>query len=312
MRRLKLLLVSLLAACTPRIEAAGPNIQEARIETEALIMQDGARLPLRSWLPKDAPKSVVLALHGFNDYANAFDMPGKWLAERGVAVYAYDQRGFGQAPHPGIWAGTPTLVGDLKQAAALIKARHPGQPFFLLGESMGGAVLLAAFSRPDPPKADAAILSAPAVWGRRTMAWPQRAALWFFSHTLPFATGSAKGMNIWPSDNLEMLRALSKDPLVIKETRADAVHGLTDLMDEALASAPLQKGPFLLLYGAKEEIIPPKSTTLFLENLGKDCDCQLRYFPNGYHMLLRDLQAQAVYREILDYLASKSIRGSTR
>lgn len=312
MKALEVLLVLLLAACMPRIEAAGPAIGDAKFETGALMMQDGARLPLKSWLPRESPKSVVLALHGFNDYSNAFDLPGGWLAERGVAVYAYDQRGFGRAPHPGIWAGTPTLVDDLRQAARLIQKRHPATPFFLLGESMGGAVLLAAAARPDPPKADGIILSAPAVWGRKTMSWSQRGALWFFSHTLPFATGSAKGMNIWPSDNIDMLRALSKDPLVIKETRADAAHGLTDLMDEALASAPLQKGPFLLLYGAREDIIPPKSTTLFLENLPPDCDCQLRYFPNGYHMLLRDLQAQAVYQEILDYLASKSILGSTK
>lgn len=308
----RLSLLWLLAACAPRIEAEGPPIAPPSMAEDALTMADGARLPLRRWLPKDKPKSVILALHGFNDYSNAFDMPGDWLAARGVGAYAYDQRGFGQAPHPGVWAGTPALVNDLKTAAKLIRERHPATPFFLLGESMGGAVLLAAMASDDPPAARGVILSAPAVWGRKTMAWPQRAALWFFAHTLPFATGSAKGMNIWPSDNFAMLKALSKDPLVIKETRVDAVHGLTDLMDEALASAPRQKGPFLILEGAREQVIPSQATTLFLEGLPQDCDCQLRLFPNGYHMLLRDLQAQAVYGEILDYLDSKSILGSTK
>jgi alpha-beta hydrolase superfamily lysophospholipase len=37
-------------------------------------------------------------LHGFNDYSNAFEVPAQALAWRGIATYAYDQRGFGEAP----------------------------------------------------------------------------------------------------------------------------------------------------------------------------------------------------------------------
>ena len=39
--------------------------------TDAFIASDGARLPLRKWLPKGPVKAVILALHGFNDYSNA-------------------------------------------------------------------------------------------------------------------------------------------------------------------------------------------------------------------------------------------------
>ena len=41
-----------------------------------------------------------LGLHGFGDYSiNAFDLPAPLFTARGVAIYAYDQRGFGAAPH---------------------------------------------------------------------------------------------------------------------------------------------------------------------------------------------------------------------
>ena len=49
-------------------------------------------------LPTSGVKAVILALHGFNDYSNAFAMPARLWAERGIASYAYDQRGFGGAP----------------------------------------------------------------------------------------------------------------------------------------------------------------------------------------------------------------------
>jgi alpha-beta hydrolase superfamily lysophospholipase len=307
-----LALLSLLAACAPRLEMAGPPTAQPTIEDEALVMADGARLPLRRWFPDEKPFAVVLALHGFNDYSKAFEAPGSWLAARGVAVYAYDQRGFGQAPHPGLWAGTDAMTQDLRTAAQLIKARHPTTPLFLLGESMGGAVVLSALASNDPPECQATILSAPAVWGRDEMIWPQRALLWLTAHTLPFVTVTGKGLNRWPSDNIEMLRALGRDPLVIKKTRIDTLHGVTDLMDEALHAAPKLNGPFLLLWGGIEQIIPNEATKRFLGDLKRPDIQQNRFYPDHYHMLLRDLKTDDVYQDVLDYLASKSIRGSTK
>ena len=69
-------------------------------------------LPLRKWLPDGAVKAVILALHGFNDYSDAFEGPGEVWANRGIATYAFDQRGFGAAPGHGLWAGAEQLAGD--------------------------------------------------------------------------------------------------------------------------------------------------------------------------------------------------------
>ena len=62
---------------------------------------DGTSLPRRAWLPEGPPQAVILAVHGFNDYSNAFTEFGEFAAERGVAVHAYDQRGFGANPAAG-------------------------------------------------------------------------------------------------------------------------------------------------------------------------------------------------------------------
>jgi acylglycerol lipase len=66
------------AAATPN-PARGPAITN-----NALIGADGARLPLRRWLPRGAVKAVILALHGFNDYSNAFAMPAALWAKSGI------------------------------------------------------------------------------------------------------------------------------------------------------------------------------------------------------------------------------------
>src|SRR5262249_50595126 len=92
------------------------------------IAGDGARLPLRKWVPHGPVKAVILALHGFNDYSNAFTEPGQAWAARGIATYAFDQRGFGGAPDRGGWAGEAWLAGDAVTACLLLRAAYPGRP----------------------------------------------------------------------------------------------------------------------------------------------------------------------------------------
>jgi acylglycerol lipase len=275
----------------------------------ALIAADGARLPLRIWLPKGEPKAVILALHGFNDYANAFAAPGALWAGRGIAVYAYDQRGFGQAPLHGRWAGAALLADDVTTASRLLHQRYPDVPLYLLGESMGGAVIVTAVTGAagvPRPQADGIILAAPAVWGRDTMNVFERAALWTGDTLFPDMTLTGRGLNVKPSDNVEMLRGLSRDPLVIKETRIDALKGLVDLMDVALAAAPEIDEPMLLLCGDRDEIVPAEATRLWIARLPYDARMRRRiaFYPKGYHMLLRDLDASVVLADVASWIAN--------
>ena len=203
-----------LAACTPQIIPAGPRIADAALAEDALTMEDGARLPLRAWLPEAAPKSVLLCLHGFNDSRNFMAEPAEALNAAGIAVYAYDQRGFGGAPHRGVWPGAETLAADATTAARLLAARHPGLPLFLLGESMGGAVLLLAATRADPPAVAGHILLAPAVWGRITMPRLAVGLLDFLAHTVPRVAVASGVPGIAPTDNMRALIRMARDQLV--------------------------------------------------------------------------------------------------
>ena len=131
-----------------------------------------------------------------------------------------------------------------------------------------------------------------------------RAALWLGAHTLPWHKVSSRGLNIKPSDNIEMLRKLAEDPLVIKETRIDALYGLVNLMDAALSAAPHLEGPMLILYGAKEELIPGHSIDNLLKRLPENHKRRFVHYEKGYHMLLRDLAATKVYNDIATWISA--------
>ena len=305
-RPLLLFIAALLVACAPRLQDPGPTAQTPmtpNLTESTFITPDGSTLPLRRWPPAAAPRAVVVALHGFNDYSNAFADFAPQLAEHGVLTLAYDQRGFGASEQTGIWPGGDTLRADARAAITAVRAAYPGTPVFAMGESMGGAVLMSAWSE-APLDVDGLILVAPAVWGRVTMPVYQTMSLWLFAHTVPWLPLSGQGIKRNTSDNIEMLRELGRDPLVIKNTRVDSIWGIVNLMDEALDAAPTLDAPALLLYGANDDIVPPEASVRMLRVLPDMADGRHRIavYEDGYHMLLRDLQSAVVLRDVVNWI----------
>ena len=295
-------LVLLLAACTSTVKSSGPAIEPPHLTDEAFFASDGARLPMRAWLPRGEPRAVVVALHGMNDYRAFFDIPGERLAAGGIAVYAYDQRGFGEAPEPGQWFGEAVLQDDLYAMLRLVAAKHPGRKLFVLGESMGAAVTMTALTRADSdlPKLAGTILVAPAIWSRDTMPWYQAGALWVASHTVPWLTLTGSGLHIQATDNIPLLIKMSRDPLIIKATRVSAIKGLCDLMDDAMHAAPALKPPTLVLIGELDQVVPPDASKTMAATLNPSID--VKYYPQNYHMMLRDLQGDIPTSDIAAWI----------
>lgn len=127
------------------------------------------------------------------------------------------------------------------------------------------------------------------------------------AHTLPELTVTGEGLDIHASDNVEMLRALGRDPFVIKESRIDAIYGLTDLMEAAMVNSEALKIPALILYGEHDEIIPSVALCQMLNILPDRATSQWRMvlYPDGYHMLSRDLQAEVVIQDMKTWIRNQ-------
>ena len=245
---------------------------------------------------------MVLALHGMNDSRDAWELPGPELADAGMAVFAPDQRGFGATTTRGYWPGTQGLVDDARQMTRLLKARFPGTPIYLMGESMGAAVLMVLATEPDAPRVNGYVLVAPAVWGRSEMSPFLRFVLWFADHTMPGLKLENHGyIKITPTDNHAALVRLSNDPLTLFGTRVDATEGLVDLMDTALAAAPKFHDRALFLYGGKDDLVPKRATLATWRALPEDGP-RRAYYPNQYHLALRDLERATVINDVIAWM----------
>lgn len=273
-------------------------------ENDRMVSFDGAELGLTVWDTETDPEIVIVGVHGMNDYANAFHMAAPYWAARGVKTYAYDQRGFGRSYGRGQWPDEEAMREDLRTAVSLVRARYPDSTLAVVGISMGGAMTMTAFGSDRPPEGvDRVVLSGPGLRGWGTLPVVQRVALWTSVRVRPgWVVRPPRFVKIEPSDNVDMLRRLWADPLGLKTNEIGQVHGVVSLMENAHRAAPDLPAeiPTLLTYGAKDIVIPKKGVKRTAKVLPEHV--RTAYYEDGYHMLLRDLQAETVFEDVLTFL----------
>ena len=300
MRALAGLILLLTAACAGGPKAPAPPLGAVALAEGQIA---GAPLALSRWEAAE-PKAVILALHGFGDYApSTFEKAAPYWARRRVTVYAYDQRGHGRNPDNRIWPGAEALIADAATITQAIRKAHPGLPLYLLGHSMGGGVALAAADA--GADIDGLILAAPAVWGGREIALPYRAAAWAGALVLPDKRWTGEGIvTIQASDNIPVLRRMGRDPLIIGAPSSREFMGLIRIMDRAVEAAPGVTRPTLVLYGDKDEVTPSAPVDAAFDALGGDKT--YRRYPDGWHLLFRDLQAETVWADVANWIEEQS------
>ncbi len=297
----------LLGACSARLPPYGtpdaPLLLHP-VADEVFTLPDGARLPASVWLPPggQAPVAVILALHGFNDSRDQWALPAPVFARAGIAVYAPDQRGFGDTAARGTWVGSATLVDDADAMARDLRRRYPATPLYVMGESMGGAVALDLAARPNPPPITGTIMLSPAVWGRAEQGFVLASALAVANGVAPSyrITAGDVPVRVHASDNRDALIALARDPLTIRSTQVSVLNGLVDLMDSAQAAAPAVHGRSFIAYGAHDELVPANAMAVAWAHLPQDT--RRAVYPNGYHLLMRDLDRRAVIDDVVAWI----------
>ena len=298
-----LIFASLLTACVSFPDAPPANVTPV-FEEDVFVSIDGARLGLQRW-EAESPRAVIVALHGMNDYSHAFVGPAAWWAENAdITTYAIDQRGFGRSPEFGRWPGEETMVADLRAAIAAARNAHPDLPVYALGHSMGAGVIMAAEAE-APLGADGLILAAPGVWGGAALPIPYRLAANIGAAFAPGKTLTGERADRQATDNIPILREMAADPLMIKETRLDAIVGVTRVMGSAYGGAGEVDATILFLMGEKDEIIPLKVMEKTAMRLSGDVT--FRRYPEGWHLLFRDLQAEKVWRDVAVWIETQDM-----
>lgn len=285
-----------LAACAPALEPpARPEVsRRAAPETP------GEGLILTRWDTTGPPRAVILALHAFGDAGTlAFDDAATYWADRGIAVYALDQRGFGGNASHRRWPGPQTLVADAVTVSQRVSQRHPGRPLVIVGHSMGAGVALAGV--PAGLRADGLVLAGPAIAGGDALNPVYRAGAWALAATLPEKRWTGGDLvRIRVSDNAEALARVNRDPRFFGDPSSRELYGLVQLMDAAAAAAPAVSIPTLTLMGVHDEVLRPDQVRQIHDRIPGASGYIL--YPQGWHWLFRDLNGAQVWTDVADFV----------
>lgn len=264
-----------------------------------MIASNGEKLATSEWVPV-SPRAVVLALHGYGDYGDlTFRRAAAAWQKLGIATIAMDQRGFGRNVSYGFWPGAEGLVEDAVVASRQVRQRFPCLPLTVVGHSMGGGVATAAAAA--GLDADSLVLAVPAIWGGTLLNPFYRASAWLAATFVPDRRFTGRGVvRIQPTDNIEAWKELGRDPRYLAPPSARELHGLVRLTDLAEAAANDVTLPTLMLLGAKDQVVVNDAAKETFQRFAGDKT--VIEYPEGWHLVFRDLQAERVWKDVADWV----------
>ncbi len=310
---------AILAGCvsTPKLRpmsmhpVVAPGAEPVAYETPDHVQLFG------QWWNVSKPSAVVLIAHGAALNSGFYAPFAQHLQSEGYAVGAIDFRGWGQSGGFGTRRGYignyDEYVEDLEQLANDAQRRYPGVRVFLLGESMGGTIVLLSQIEHAIP-ADGLILMAPAV----------RANPGLSGSHLPHAmmapmmwTGRALGeifpglplLPIWkPELNQIFFDQDARDRFIQDPNNthtwlpASYVHGLYDAMQKVKTQADKITQPVLILQGDRDSLVPVDSSE-YLCHVVSSQDRDLVELHAMSHAALHDYARKEVWGDIDRWLA---------
>jgi len=257
----------------------------------------GLQLYYQAWLPPagQPKKAVLINLHGLGDHSSLYPTLADHFPSRGIALYAYDMRGNGHSPGQRAYLrGWHEYRGDLRAFLERVRKWEGSLPVFLLGNSLGGLVVL-DYALHYPAGLRGVIAAAPPLG---EVGVP------------PFLMALGRIMSwIWPRFSLEVgmdLSGLARDPAVADTILSDSLfhrRGTARLSTEVTAAiqrvqarAETLSVPLLILHGSADRMVPPDGSRRFFSRV-EEPDRELREYPGAYHALFADLGYEEVLKD---------------
>lgn len=258
---------------------------------------NGLQLFYQAWLPAGGRRDAVLVnLHGLGDHSGLYPNLATHFPTRRLALYAYDMRGNGRSPGQRAYlSGWHEYRDDLRAFLNLVWEWEAGMPVFLLGNSLGGLVVL-DYALHFPEKLAGVIAAAPPL-GKLGVP--------------PFLMSLGRVMSrVAPRFSLRVgmdLTGLARDPAVIEAVLADPYFhrvGTARLSTEVTAAisrvhalADRLSVPLLILHGAADRMVPPDGSREFFAKV-QHPDRELREYPEAYHGLFADFEHGQVLADV--------------
>lgn len=236
-------------------------------------------------------KTIVVCVHGLGLCARAYKPLATELSRAGIDGFAVNVRGFGpdrSSPERSKLDCLATIA-DIRKFLSSIRQDHPDSRIFLLGESMGGA-LVVRLAAENPDLVDGVICSAPAwkILRVRRTAVHGILELLFFSHQTVGPTGRS------------VVGQATADPHLTEHLLKDSSHKLKLSLSEAreflsfIAKtddyAKKLRKPILVLQGVNDRLVSPTAAAKLFRAVDDTAGKTMIIDGTGEHLLLEEGQ----------------------
>lgn len=231
--------------------------------------------------------------HGIGEHAGRYPHLLNAFVDTGTAFYALDARGHGHSPgRRGYLTTFERFADDLGDLVRVARSENDGQPVFLLGHSLGGAIALDFALRPgNQSQLRGLILSSSAIELPRSVSNRiLKAAAGVLSPFLPSAVLDTQLRFGDLSHDAEAVAAYQADPLVHRKASVRLGYTLYNLSQSFYERADQLTIPVYLFHGTADRITSPEGSKKFFEQL-TTTDKTLNLYEGLYHETMNELPA---------------------
>ncbi|XP_010693140.2 caffeoylshikimate esterase [Beta vulgaris subsp. vulgaris] len=297
----------------------GSNV---KYEEEYIVNNNGLMLFTCRWLPQDQdPKALIFLCHGYA-MESSISMRGtaNRLVKAGYGVYGIDYIGHGKSDGlPGLVSSFEELVQDCSDHFTKVCEReeNKGKKRFMMGESMGGAVLL-LLHRKMPDFWDGGILVAPMCKIADDMK-PN-------PYVTNFLTKLSDFVPTWKIvPGQDVIEVAIRDPERKKEARANpywytgrlrlkTAHELLNVSNDLEKRLNEVTLPFIVLHGEDDKVTDPEVSKLLYESAAS-FDKTFKLYPGMWHALtFGELpeNINTVFNDIIGWLDERTRGNNSR
>ncbi|TFK74689.1 alpha/beta-hydrolase [Pluteus cervinus] len=255
--------------------------------------------------PSSTPtRAVIVFIHGFAEHVARYTHFHARLPEHGIAVFTFDQRGFGRSGldtenrSPGSAYGKSSWkdqAGDIQWAIDEAKKEFPDVPIFLMGHSMGGGEVLGfATQHAEAASTNLAGIIATSPLIHQTKPAP-KLLRWVGGKASILAPYTLVPATVVPSElahDPAVGEAYLKDPLV---KQSGSLRGIADMLNlgEALYTTSYKQWPeslpVLIIHGTADQVTSCEASKAFHDKIPAKHKSHKEY-ADGYHELQNESQ----------------------
>lgn len=273
-----------------------------------ITAQDGIRLHFKHWKPETGSKAVVCLVHGLGEHCGRYQHVASALTGAGYAVLAFDLRGHGRSGGPrGHADSSERFLQDIDFLLAEAENRHPGEPRFLYGHSLGG-VLVLFYTLRRKPRLAGVIATSP---GLRTSLVEQKLKVTFaklMASILPkLALPTGLDADLISHDP-QVIQAYQSDPLVHDRASLAMASSTIRAIQWTMEHAGEFPAPLLLSHGTADQIAYPSGSQEFATRVSGNCT--LRLWEGMYHETHNEPEKDRVIAETIRWMEEQLKAGN--